>query len=107
MSVNLQVYANLDPIPFKITKNGVAIAGLTFSTGDIQAKILNGTTLGWSDIDTEVTDEGLGWYSWTPTGTATTGKVVIINVKEVSGTNFDENGLTLETGGHANARHSG
>jgi hypothetical protein len=109
MAIQFQVYANLDPIYFKVTKNGLGVAGLTFSTGDISISI-DGAA--WVDIDTEVAEmvgasSGRGWYVWTPTGTETTGKVIIVNVAEVSGTNFDENGLAIATGGNASARHSG
>ena len=99
--INQYRYANTDPIYFKVTKNGEAVLSLVpFSTNDIQAKIGNGTTSGWVDISTNVTEEGLGWYQWTPASAAsTTGKVIIINVKDVLGTAFDENGLSIITGG--------
>ena len=110
MSIHLQVYGNLDPIYFKITKSAVAVASLTFSTGDIALSIDGGA---WANIDTEVTEMigaglGKGWYVWQPTLAAQTqGKVFIINVKEITGTNFDENGLAISTGGDASARFSG
>jgi hypothetical protein len=105
MAHDLHVYGSLDPIYFKVTKNGVGVTGQApFSTGDIQLSIDGGT---FSNIDTEVTEVGLGWYKWTPTGTETQGQVLIINVKEVVGTNFDENGLVIATGGNASARFSG
>ena len=98
-------YGTLDPIPFKVTKNGAGVTGLTFSTGDIQASV-DGAA--FANIDTEITETGLGWYLWTPTiATQTQGEFVIINVKEVLGTNFDENGIVLYTGGNASARYSG
>ena len=98
--INQYRYANTDPIYFKLTKNGAAILAYTFSANDVQAKIGNGTATGWVDISTAITEEGLGWYQWTPTSAAqTTGKVIIINVKDAVGTDFDENGLSIITGG--------
>lgn len=106
--INQYRYGNIDPFYFKTTKNGVAVTGITFSAGDVQTKIGNGTSTGWVDISSEITEEGLGWYQWTPTSaTRTTGKVVIINIAEVLGTNFDENGATFITGGDAAAMLNG
>ena len=98
-------YGTLDPIPFKVTKNGVGVTLETFSTGDIQASVAGAA---FANIDTEITEIGLGWYLWTPTvATQTQGEFVIINIKEASGTTFDENGIVLYTGGNANARFDG
>ena len=108
MPLLLQVYGNLDPIPFKITKNGAAVPGLTFSANDIQLSVDGAAG---TDISSECTETtlGLGWYQWQPTSAAQTqaNYYIIINVKEVVGTNFDENGISLATGGHGSARHSG
>ena len=103
---DLYNYGSTDTIPFKVTKNSVAVTGLApFSTGDIQASVAGAA---FANIDSEVTEIGLGWYLWTPTvATQTQGEFVIINVKEVLGTNFDENGIVLYTGGNASARYSG
>jgi len=108
MAINQHRYGNLDPIPFKVTKNGSAVTGITFSANDVQSKIANDLTTGWGDISSEITEEGLGWYSWTPTtASQTSGKLILINIAEVSGTNFDENGLSVQTGGNSLARLNG
>jgi len=105
MSIHFQVYGVLDPIYFKVTKNGVGLVAAPFSTGDIQLSI-DGAA--FTDVPLiEIAEVGLGVYEWTPTGTATTGKVLILNIKELTGTNFDENCLIIATGGNALARHSG
>ena len=106
--INQYRYANTDPIYFKLTKNGAAVVAYTFSALDVQTKIGDGTTTNWVDISTEITDEGLGWYQWTPTSAArTTGKVILINVKDAVGTDFDENGLSIITGGDPAAMLNG
>ena len=93
-------------IPFKLTKNGVAVTGITFSTsgvGDVTLSIDGGATTNIASECLETTG-GLGWYEWTPTSaTQTQGSYAIINIAEVSGTNFDENSVTLQFGGHASA----
>ena len=109
MPLFAQVYGNLDPIPFKLTKNGVAVTGMApFSANDIQLSVDGAVGI---DISGECSETafGNGWYEWQPTSAAQTQAqyYIIINIKEVLGTNFDENGLSLATGGDANARHSG
>ena len=103
----LYEYGVIDkPVPFKITKSGVAVASLTFSAGDINISV-DGAA--WVDITSQIAElvgvgSGKGWDLWTPTSaTYTTGSFTVINVAEVSGTNFDENGLVLQFGGNAAA----
>ena len=89
-----QVYGNLDPIPFKLTKSNAGVTGLApFSANDIQLSV-DGAA--FSDISSEVTEKGLGWYEWQPTAASQTQAqyYLIVNIKEVSGTNFDENSNT-------------
>lgn len=105
MSFPFQIYANLEPIYFKITKNGDGVTGQTFTLGDIQLS-KDGGTFANIPVD-EFAEVGLGWYKWTPTGTETTAKVVVVNISELSGTNFDENGFSFSTGGNASARFAG
>ena len=111
MSINLYNYATTDAVYFKVTKDGVGLTGQApFSTGDIKLSI-DGTA--FTDIPVgEITEvdsaSGLGIYKWQPaSGTQTTGEVLIINIKEVVGTNFDENCIIMSTGGNASARFSG
>ena len=110
MSIHQQVYANTDPIYFKLTKNGDRVLSQTLSTGDVFLSIDGGA---WADISSECTEMvgaglGKGWYVWQPTGGGqTSGKVLIINIDENAGTNFDENSVVIVTGGNALARHSG
>ena len=109
--INQYRYANTDPIYFKLTKNGEAVGdktGYAFSALDVQTKIGDGTITNWVDISTAITYEGLGWYQWTPTAAAqTTGKVILINIKDAVGTDFDENGLSIITGGDPAAMLNG
>ena len=107
MAIQQQVYANTDPIYFKLTKNGVGVTGQApFSAGDIFACVDGGAG---TDISANVTETtfGYGWYVWTPTAGQTTGLVIIINIAEAVGTNFDENGMSIVTGGNSSARMSG
>jgi hypothetical protein len=116
MSIHFQVYGSTDPFYFKLTKNGLGVNGLTISTEDIMLSIDGGA---WQDISGEVTEVDptvgpaaggvpYGIYKWQPTlASQTQGKVLILNVAEIAGTNFDENCLIIATGGNASARHSG
>lgn len=103
-------YGTTDKVPFKITKNGVAVAGLTFSAGDITRSVNGGL---FTDITAQIaevgvgTGNGKGWYEWTPAAGGSSFEYIIINIKEVAGTNFDENGFVLYTGGNVSARFSG
>ena len=100
-------YGSVDPIPFKATLSGVAVAGLTFQAADVKLSIDNAAVI---DIGTEVTEAtiGLGWYIWTPSAAARTQcGYGVINVKDDSGSEFDENGIVFYTGGDENARFNG
>lgn len=109
MSIHQQVYANLDPIYFKLTKNGVGVPNQTFSTGDIYHSVDESA---WVDVSANVTEyiganQGKGIYKWTPSTGQTSGYVIVLNIDEAAGTNFDENCLIIVTGGNALARHRG
>ena len=109
MSHDLYTYGSTDPIYFKVTLSGVGVASLTFQAADIKvskdgAAFANASTIG----TVAETTAGLGWYKWTPSAaSATQCEVLIINVKDDSGSEFDENGLVIATGGNASARFSG
>lgn len=100
----LYKYGSIDPVPFKVTKNGEGLAGFTFATGDITLSVDGGAS---ANIDTEVAESTFakGWYIWTPTAAATQtqGNFAIINVKQLAGTDYDENGVVLQFGGNASA----
>lgn len=90
-------YGSTDPIPFKATLNGVAVTSLIFASNDITLSKDGGS---FANIGSEVTEVGKGWYIWTPSAAAQTQcEYGIINVKDVVGTAFDENGITFYTGG--------
>ena len=98
-------YGTLDPVPFKVTKDAVAVTGITFSTNDVQVSLAGATFV---DVSTAITEIGKGWYLYTPpNATYTEVEWFILNVDEVAGTNFDENGIICYTGGNASARFSG
>ena len=109
MAVNQQRYGGVKPIAFKLTKNGIAVTNQTFTLGDLQTRVVNGTNTTWSNVPlTDITNLGLGWYLWTPSETLqTSGELVLLNIKDADGTDFNENGLCLETGGDDAARHDG
>ena len=92
-------YGSTEPIPFKATLSGVGQTGLTFSSNDVRLSKDGGT---FSNIGSEVSEVGLGWYIWTPSvASQTQCKFGIINIKDALGSQFDENGITFYTGGDA------
>jgi hypothetical protein len=102
-------YGTTDAIPFKVTKNGEGVSGLTFSAGDIYHITPAGTA---TDVTGDITElnatNGKGIYVYTPSAASyTEHEWFIINVDEASGTNFDENMIVCMTGGNASARYSG
>ena len=105
----LYLYGSTEPIYFKVTLAGVGVPSLTFQANDVKvskdgAAFANASTIG----TVAETTAGLGWYKWTPSAaSATQAKVLIINVKDDVGTEFDENGIIIHTGGNASAYHSG
>ena len=103
---DLYRYGSMTPVPFKVLLNGAGVAGLTFQAADIQLSIDGGA---FSNIGAEVSEIGNGWYQWTPSAsTQTQGKVLIINIKDTSGSSlFDENAIKLFTGGDTNAFYDG
>ena len=111
MSHDLYTYGTTDPIYFKVTLNGVGVSGLTFQDADIK---LSKDGANWASITASANVEeveaaaGYGVYKWTPAIAAETqAEVIILNIKDAVGSEFDENCLIISTGGNANARFSG
>ena len=105
---SLYRYASTDPIYFKITKDGDGFDA-TLAAGDVRLSKDGGTV---ADIDGECTavdsTNMVGVFEWQPTsGTQTTADMLIIAVKDIGGTAFDENLIILQTGGDSNARLNG
>ena len=107
---DLYWYGKLRPIPFKITKDGAGI-NPTLVLGDVTLasfdeatpSVITVTDIPLSEITVVDATDMLGWHVWTPTGTKTQAEQLVINVKDVGGTAFDENGIVVTMGGHANA----
>jgi len=97
-------YGVIKPYRFKITLSAVGVTGLTLLSADLQLS-LDGTS--FTEIGTEVTEIGLGWYQWLPTSAVAQMEVEngIINLKATGGNIglYDENGGQYDTGGHADA----
>jgi len=99
-------YGTTEPIPFKITLNGVGITGLTLVNADLALSKDQGA---FANIGLEVTEIDKGWYYWTPSDVAQTqAKTLIINLKDtVNSGVFDENAMVIRTGGNASAFYPG
>ena len=107
MSHNLYTYGTTSPIYFKVTLDGAGVTGLTFQDADIQLS-KDGVSFSSINADTTVTEVGFGVYEWVPASpTETEAEVLIINIKDNSGSAFDENCLIIATGGNSSARFSG
>ena len=107
MSHDLYEYGSQEPIFFKVTLNGVGVTGLTFQDADIELS-KSGAAFGTINADESVTEIDHGVYKWTPENASETQtEVIILNIKDAVGTEFDENCLIIATGGHASARFSG
>ena len=111
MSHNLYTYGTTEPVYFKATLAGVGVTGLTFQDADIELSKDGGD---WASINADTTvveiesAAGYGVYKWTPQAAAETQcKVMVLNIKDAAGAEFDENCLIIVTGGHANAFFSG
>ena len=111
MSHDLYLYGSTDPIYFKVTLAGVGVSGLTFQDADIELSKDGGN---WASINADTTvvevesAAGYGVYKWTPQAASETqAGVLILNIKDASGSAFDENCLIIATGGNASARFSG
>jgi hypothetical protein len=109
MSHNLYTYGTTDPIYFKITLAGVGVDP-TLAAGDVILTNDGGATT--EDVYNECTAiDGtnlVGIFEWQPTAaTQTQGEVIILNIKDAAGAEFDENCLIIATGGNASARFSG
>jgi hypothetical protein len=101
------VYGSQDPVYFKLTLNGVGVAAKTLLDADVTLQ-KDGVSGGNIGLDCLETAAGNGWYAWTPDpATDTQCKTIIINIKDSAGSTFDENAVTLNTGGHASAFFSG
>lgn len=104
MSVDLQVYGSTDPIPLKITLNGVGV-NVTLAAGDVKLSKDGGAVANVSALPVAVDGANMpGAYLWTPTSAESSCKVMILNIKDVSGAAFDENMIIVSTGGNASAR---
>lgn len=100
-------YGTTKPVYFKIILSNAGVAGLTFQAADIQLSIDDATPI---NIGGECTEAalGLGVYKWTPSiASRTQGEQLVINIKDNSGSAFDENMIILQTGGHASAYFDG
>ena len=106
MSFDFHIYGSTDPIYFKVTLSGAGVPSLVpFATDDIQ---LSKDGAAFADISGDVTEVGLGVYAYTPNpATDAQCEVMIINIKDVAGSAFDENCLIIQTGGNASARFNG
>ena len=89
---------SVDPIEFKLTLSGVGVDSLTFSAGDITLSKDDGA---WTDITSAVSEcvgsgLGKGWYKWTPaSSTDTNFNQAKINIADLAGGEFDENGIVM------------
>jgi len=98
-------YGAVEPVYFKITLSAVAVTGLTLGSTDFT---ISKDGAGFSSIGLEVTEVGKGVYKWTPSAaTQTQAKVVLLNLADVVGSEFDENLIILITGGDSSAFLSG
>ena len=111
MSINLYNYGSQDPVYFKATLDGAGVTGLTFADADIELSKDGGN---WASINADTTvvevesAAGYGVYKWTPQATTETeAEILILNIKDAAGAEFDENCLIIATGGNASARFSG
>ena len=103
--MDLVEFGSTDPIPFKLTLNGVAVTGITFDAADVT---LSKDGAAFTNIGANCTEVGQGWYIWTPSAAADTQcNYGIINVVDSSGSAFDETGVLFYTGGNAGARFNG
>lgn len=108
MSHDLYSYGTTDPIYFKVTLSNVGVSGLTFQDADIELSKDGGN---WASISASTTvveveaAAGYGVYKWTPQAASETQcEVMILNIKDASGSAFDENCLIIATGNHPSAR---
>lgn len=106
MSSGMCWYAGVKPLYFKFTKDGVGV-GPTLQLGDVTLSKDGATAvyIPLSELTVVDATNQLGVYKWTPAagGAQTTCETLIINIKELSGTVFDENCIILQTGGNASA----
>ena len=107
MSHDLHEYGTAKPIIFKITLNGVGV-NASLAAGDVKISKDGGASANVSNLPTAVDSSGMpGVFSWTPTIAETQAETVTVNIKDASDGAFDENMITLQTGGNASARFAG
>ena len=103
--MNIYRYGAQVPVYFKLTLNGIGVAGLTLANDDVKLS-KDGAT--FTSIGTACTGIANGVYKWTPAVPANTQcKTFCINIRDVTGGAFDENCLIYATGGDPLAMFNG
>ena len=105
MAIDLYRYGTTEPIYFKVTLNGVGVTGLTLASEDVK---VSKDGAAFANVGTACAEVGLGVYKWTPAASSWSQcGVMVINIKDASGSAFDENCLIVATGGDTAARFDG
>lgn len=109
---DLYEYASIKSIPFKLTLSNGAVTGLVYGTTlpneDITVSIDSATFVNANTLGT-IAEIGKGWYKFTPTNATimVSSDHIIINIANVAGGVFDENGSVQYTHGDPLARFHG
>ncbi len=97
-------YGTEKPIYFKFTKAGEGV-NPTLELGDVKLSKDGATPVAIPLVEIAAVDaiNMTGVFKWTPAagGAQTTCEQLVINIKELNGTVFDENCIILQTGGNA------
>jgi hypothetical protein len=100
-------YGTTDPIPLKFTLNNVGV-NVTLAAGDVKVSVDGAAPANVNALPVAVDATNMpGVFLWTPIAAEVQGKLIILNIKDQAGSAFDENMITIPTGGHASARYNG
>lgn len=106
----LYTRGDVKPVCFRlIDSNGNKVTGHTFLSDDMYWKGWDGTTWSaWTADGLNVTNQGRGFYDWTPSQASKSQyEIVLLDIDDSVGTAFIDNGKIVHTGGDSSAFHDG
>lgn len=103
----LFTYGDVKPVPFRlIDSNGNKITAHTFVNTDLYWKAMDETLAWttWAADGSNVSNQGRGFYVWTPSVSTTTQyELVLLDIEDSAGSTFLDNGIVVQIGGDLDA----
>jgi hypothetical protein len=105
--ISYHKYGTLDPFPIKFTLNNVGV-DVTLQAGDVKVSVDGAAPANVNALPVAIDATNMpGVFLWTPIAAEVQGKLIVLNIVDQAGGAFDENMITIPTGGNASARYNG